>query len=61
MAHESSPLLKDHAPVYQSSSSNAPSLSSVVSTTSEIDITKANDALLKKRLNGASIYAVFSG
>ncbi|KAG2197122.1 hypothetical protein INT47_004187 [Mucor saturninus] len=61
MTHEASPLLRDEGPAYQSNNSNAPSLSSVVSTSGEIDTTKANDALLKKRLNGASIYAVFSG
>lgn len=66
MAKETSPLLSKSSSYYQANSSNqgdAASLSSVVTTDGDhVDAAqKADDELLKKRLNGASIYAVSSG
>lgn len=61
MANESSPLLNNNTPVYQSgdSSDELPTLAVI---SSEGTCTaQADEQLLKKRLNGASIYAVFSG
>lgn len=66
MAKETSPLLSKNPSNYQANSSNqgdTASLSSVVTTDGDhVDAAqKADDDLLKKRLNGASIYAVSSG
>lgn len=68
MARETSPLLSKKSSNYQANGSNSlddsSSLDSIVTTTGSDEfeaIQKANDELLKKRLNGASIYAVCSG
>jgi hypothetical protein len=74
MPQELSPLLSGQTNDYQASSnshndesiiiatSRTPSLKSIVSTNGDdITISQANEDLLKKRLNGASIYAVFTG
>ncbi|KAI8091500.1 major facilitator superfamily domain-containing protein [Thamnidium elegans] len=62
MVNESSPLLSNKTPVYQSSDSSddLSTLQAVISSEGTCTA-QADEQLLKKRLNGASIYAVFSG
>lgn len=67
MVKETSPLLSKASSNYQANSSNtngdSSSLDSVVTANGDyVDAAqKADDDLLKRRLNGASIYAVSSG
>ncbi|KAI9259211.1 major facilitator superfamily domain-containing protein [Helicostylum pulchrum] len=61
MANESSPLLNNNTPVYQSGDSSDEFSTLAVISSEGTCTAQADEELLKKRLNGASIYAVFSG
>lgn len=63
MSKETSPLLSNEVPVYQSSGSteDLTILQTVISTQGDSCTAQTDEQLLKKRLNGASLYAVFSG